>query len=148
MWLRSANRTASRNIWWALAEYVRANPKAVVDTEVFQVWSLGVAPYADLKLKRNFRHTSFFIGASTRSAINAGLADYTPVHLSRVPALFGRDLADFDVALVQVSPSTAYGTTSKAAEGFWKALESDLDQAWQVSGARLVQRARRAGSGC
>jgi len=33
----------------ALIEYVTANPKAFVDTEVLHIWTLGVAPYADEK---------------------------------------------------------------------------------------------------
>ena len=54
----------------ALIKYVEAHPKAFFDTEVFHVWTLGVAPYADKKFKQNFRHNSFFIGSNTRDAIN------------------------------------------------------------------------------
>ena len=49
-----------------LAAYVESNPKALFDAEVFHVWTLGVAPYADEKFSRNFRHNSFFIGNNTR----------------------------------------------------------------------------------
>ncbi|MFY9542557.1 MAG: acetyl-CoA hydrolase, partial [Dethiobacteria bacterium] len=49
-----------------LAAYVEAHPKAFFDAEVLQVWTLGVAPYTDEKLKHNFRHNSFFISHHTR----------------------------------------------------------------------------------
>jgi acyl-CoA hydrolase/RimJ/RimL family protein N-acetyltransferase len=87
----------------ALVDYVRSHPKKLFDTEVFHVWTLGVAPYADEKLKDNFRHNSFFIGDNTRSAVNEGLADYTPVFLSQVPRLFLSKYIPIDVALVQTS---------------------------------------------
>ena len=43
---------------------------------------------AEEKFKSNFRLNTFFIGDNTRDAVNQGLADYTPVFLSQVPALF------------------------------------------------------------
>jgi acyl-CoA hydrolase/RimJ/RimL family protein N-acetyltransferase len=96
----------------ALVNYVQAHPKAVVDAELMHVWTLGVAPYTDEKFKRNFRHNSFFVGNNTRQAINQGLADYTPVFLSRVPDLFYRGLVPVDVALIQTSPPDAHGYMS------------------------------------
>ena len=76
----------------ALTNWVRVNPKALFDAEIVQVWTLGVAPYTDEKLKYNFRHNSFFLGNTTRGAVNAGLADYTPIFLSQVPDLFNRGI--------------------------------------------------------
>lgn len=63
----------------ALIDYVESHPKELVDAEVIHVWTLGVAPYAQEKFQRNFRHNSFFVGHNTRSAVNQGLADYTPI---------------------------------------------------------------------
>ncbi len=96
----------------AMADYVASHPKAVFDAEVFHVWTLGVAPYADEKFKRNFRHNSFFIGDNTRQAVNEGLADYTPIFLSQVPSLFHRGYIPIDVALVQTSPPDRNGYMS------------------------------------
>ena len=96
----------------ALINYVSSHPKAVLDAEVFHVWTLGVAPYADEKFQDNFRHNSFFIGRNTRDPINAGLADYTPVALSAVPDLFRRGVVPVDVALIQVSPPDKNGYMS------------------------------------
>ncbi len=95
-----------------LIAYVSAHPKAFFDVEVFHVWTLGVAPYTDEKFKQNFRHNSFFIAASTREAVNQGLADYTPIFLSQVPNLIRRGLVPIDVALVQTSPPDAHGYMS------------------------------------
>lgn len=96
----------------ALAGYVDSNPKAFFDAEVLHVWTLGVAPYADKKFSRNFRHNAFFIGDNTRDAVNEGTADYTPVFLSQVPRLFSRGLISIDVALIQASPPDKNGYMS------------------------------------
>lgn len=96
----------------ALIRYVQSHPKAFYDTELLQVWTLGVAPYADEKFKDNFRHNSFFIGNNTRDAVNEGLADYTPIFLSQVPGLFRKKLVPVDVALIQLSPPDDHGFMS------------------------------------
>ncbi len=96
----------------SLVNYVQSHPKAFFDAEVLHVWTLGVAPYADEKLKYNFRHNSFFIGANTRDAINKGLADYSPIFLSEIPELFYSGVVPIDVALVQTSPPDSHGYMS------------------------------------
>ncbi len=96
----------------ALIKYVQSNPKAFFDAELLQVWTLGVAPYADEKFKDTFRHNSFFIGSNTRQAVNEGLADYTPVFLSQVPALFRKKFVPVDVALIQTSLPDEHGFMS------------------------------------
>jgi acyl-CoA hydrolase/GNAT superfamily N-acetyltransferase len=96
----------------ALINYVESHPSALFDTEVFHVWSLGVAPYADAKFKDHFRYNSFFVGDSTRGAVNEGLADYSPIFLSQIPNLFHRKLVPIDVALVQTSLPDAHGYLS------------------------------------
>ncbi len=96
----------------SLIEYVRSNPKAFFDTELLQVWALGVAPYGDEKFKDNFRYNSFFIGNNTRQAVNKGLADYTPIFLSQVPSLFNSRLVPVDVALIQTSFPDEHGFMS------------------------------------
>ena len=96
----------------SLTDYVESFPKAVFDAEVIQVWSLGLAPYAQEKFKQNFRHNSFFIGNSTRSAVNKGLADYTPIFLSEIPKLFHLGHVPVDVALIQTSCPDPHGYMS------------------------------------
>ena len=96
----------------ALINYVKSYPKAFFDTEVLQVWTLGVAPYAGEKFKHNFRHNSFFVGNSTRQAVNEGLADYSPIFLSEIPDLFYRGVVPIDIALIQTSPPDRHGYMS------------------------------------
>lgn len=86
----------------SMVRFVNSHPKAIFDAEILQVWSLGVAPYADQKLSENFRPNTFFIGDPTRGPVNEGLADYTPIFLSQVPELFQKRIVPIDVALVQV----------------------------------------------
>ncbi len=87
----------------AMINYTASNPKAFADAEIFHVWSLGLAPYIDQKFNYNFRHNSFFVGNSTRDNVNSGLADYTPIFLSKIPGLFYNKNIPIDVALIQVS---------------------------------------------
>jgi len=96
----------------SLIDYVKTNPKAFFDTEVIQIWTLGVAPYTDAKFTANFRSNSFFIGNSTRDPVNKGIADYTPIFLSEVPTLLYRGILPIDVALIQTSPPDKQGYMS------------------------------------
>lgn len=87
----------------AMIRYVESHPKAFFDTEIIHIYSLGLAPYTGAKYKANFRHNSFFIGNSTRDSINTGMADYTPISLSQLPALLASGVIQIDVALIQTS---------------------------------------------
>jgi len=95
-----------------LVKYTQAHPKAFFDAEVLHIWTLGVAPYLQEEVRRNFRLDSFFISGPTRDAINAGAADYTAIFLSQVPELLYRGVTPIDVALVQTSPPDAHGYVS------------------------------------
>jgi acyl-CoA hydrolase/RimJ/RimL family protein N-acetyltransferase len=96
----------------ALVKYAESYPKAFFDAEVIHIWSLGLAPYTEERFKYNFRHNSFFIGNSTRKAVNQGMADYTPIFLSEVPALFASRFVPIDVALIQTSAPDEHGFLS------------------------------------
>lgn len=96
----------------ALIRYVESNPKALLDTEVLHIWSLGVAPYTDVKFKRNFRQNAFFIGDYARETINKGEGDYSPVFLSQVPRLIRRNMIPIDVAFIQTSLPDEHGYMS------------------------------------
>ena len=86
-----------------LIEYARSHPKEIFDAEFFYVLTFGLAPYADARLEENFRQNTFFVGDSTRDAVNNGLSDYTPVFISQIPALLRRKLIPVDIALIQTS---------------------------------------------
>ncbi len=96
----------------ALISYLEAHPGAFFDTEVFHVWGLGVEPYLDQKFSDYFRYNSFFISDSTREAVNQGLADYTPIFLSQIPALFHQKMVLIDVALIQTAQPDEHGYMS------------------------------------
>ena len=84
----------------------------LADTQITHILTLGVAPYADPKLKDGFRHNALFIGPNVREAVAEGRADFTPVFLSEVPRLFRRGKLPIDVALIQVSPPDEHGYCS------------------------------------
>jgi len=96
----------------ALVRAMCESSGGLADTELVQVLTLGVAPYTDPKYAANFRANAFFIGSSLRDAVNEARADYTPVFLSQVPALFKSRRVGIDVACVSVSPPDEHGYCS------------------------------------
>jgi len=84
----------------------------VADVEVLHLMTVGDAPYARATQKHRFRHNAFFIGANVREAVAEGIADYTPVFLSEIPALFRSRRLRLDVALVSTTPPDAHGFCS------------------------------------
>ncbi|MDT8273286.1 MAG: hypothetical protein RRA35_08835 [Desulfomonilia bacterium] len=84
--------------------YAQTNPRAVFDTGLSHLLTMGLTPYSFERFRPNFRQNFFFIADTTRDAINKGEADYTPVFLSQIPRLFKRRLITIDVAFIQVSP--------------------------------------------
>jgi 4-hydroxybutyrate CoA-transferase len=87
------------------------NADAYTDVEIVHMVPMGPARYCDEGMETSFRHNSIFAGASTRKAIDAGRADFTPIFFSQVPRLL-RTALPVDVALVQVTPPDAHGYCS------------------------------------
>ena len=69
-------------------------------------------PLSDPALKGHLRQRAFFVGASTRKAVNDGLADYVPIFLSEIPKLFRSGEQPLNVAIIQVSPPDKHGNCS------------------------------------
>ena len=63
----------------SFCDYARSHPKDVLDAEFFYVLTFGAAPHIDEMLESIFRQNTFFVGDSTRHAVNNGLAGYTPI---------------------------------------------------------------------
>lgn len=80
--------------------------------EIVHLHTEGEAPYVRPEHAESFRTNALFIGANVRGAVESGEADYIPVFLSEVPALFRRGILPLDVALVQVSPPDRHGYCS------------------------------------
>lgn len=81
--------------------------------EIVHLHTEAAAPYAAPGMARAFRHNALFIGPNVREAVQAGRADYTPVFLSEIPALFAPGGAlPLDAALIQVTPPDGHGRCS------------------------------------
>lgn len=86
--------------------------RPIEDVEITHLLTLGVAPYAQEKLAARYRANAFFISANVRPAVWEGRADYTPIFLSEIPALFRSGRLPLDVALIHVTPPDEHGFCS------------------------------------
>src|SRR5579863_3540196 len=82
------------------------------DVEIVHMMTMGCAPYVAPEMEGHFRHNAMFIGGNVREAINSGRADYTPIYLSEIEALFESGAMPIDVALIEVSPPDPHGYCS------------------------------------
>ncbi|MCY2959076.1 MAG: 4-hydroxybutyrate CoA-transferase [Planctomycetota bacterium] len=69
----------------------------------------GEVGFAEARHAGRFRSVSLFTGENLRAAIAEGRADYVPVFLSEVPALFTSGRIRLDAALLQLSPPDRHG---------------------------------------
>ena len=67
-------------------------------------------------LEGHFRHNALFVGPGDRQAVNTGTADYTPIFLSEIPALFSSGVLPLEVDILQVSPPDEHGFMSLGIE--------------------------------
>jgi acyl-CoA hydrolase len=79
------------------------------DVELYHLHVLGDCRFAAPDNAGRFFSYSLFTGASLRKPIEEGRADFIPVFLSDIPALFRNRTIPLDVALVQLSPPDAHG---------------------------------------
>ncbi|MFO7564145.1 MAG: acetyl-CoA hydrolase/transferase C-terminal domain-containing protein [Enhygromyxa sp.] len=91
-----------------LVEAMTARHRELEKVEVYSILTLGSAPYVAPQYASSFRHVAFFIGPNVREAVQSGRADFVPVFLSEIPALF-RERVPIDWALVQLSPPDKHG---------------------------------------
>jgi 4-hydroxybutyrate CoA-transferase len=98
----------------ALAAALTARAGELRDVRIVHSLVLGEAPYMRPEYAESFRHTAFFIAANTREAVRDGRADFIPVFLSEIPALFSTRLP-LDWAFVQLSPPDRHGYCSVGA---------------------------------
>jgi len=80
--------------------------------ELVHMHADGPAPHVAAEMDGHIRHRALFIGANVRDAVNLGRADFVPVFLSDIPALFSNGALPLDVAFIQVSPPDAHGYCS------------------------------------
>jgi acyl-CoA hydrolase len=76
------------------------------------LWHLhleGPIPFTAAEHAGRFRSVSLFTGESLRGPVAEGRADFVPIFLSDIPALFTSGQVRLDAALVQLSPPDRRG---------------------------------------
>ncbi len=96
----------------ALVEALMHRAPELYNVEIVHMMTMGCAPYVAPEMVGHFRHNAMFIGGNVRAAINDGRADYTPIYLSEIEALFESGAMPIDVALIEVSPPDSHGFCS------------------------------------
>jgi acyl-CoA hydrolase len=76
---------------------------------LYHLHTAGPCHFADPEHEGRFRSISLFTGIALRDAVAAGRADFMPIFLSDIPALFTEGRVPLDVAFVQLSLPDAHG---------------------------------------
>jgi len=86
------------------------------DVEIIHILTFADAPYVEPQYAESFRHNALFIGGNVRRAVQEGRADFTPIFLSEIPALFRNGTLPLDVALISISRPDEHGFCSFGVE--------------------------------
>lgn len=95
-----------------LVKAMTARAPDLRSVELVHLHTEGEAPYLKPEYAQSFRTSCLFIAPNARQAVAMGEADYIPVFLSEVPALFYKKILPLNVALIQVSPPDRHGFCS------------------------------------
>jgi acyl-CoA hydrolase len=95
-----------------LIKALTARAPELRDVDIVHLHTEGEAPYTAPEYAGTFHTNAMFIGSNVRAAVATGRADYIPVFLSEVPALFQKKILPLNVALIQVSPPDKHGFCS------------------------------------
>ena len=90
----------------------RADAGDVKDLHFHHFHTEGPAPYSEPRYEGIFFDQGFFVGPNVRANVNAGYADYLPVHLGETPRLYKSGAIHLGAALVNVSLPDAEGRVS------------------------------------
>ena len=90
----------------------RADAGEVENLHFHHFHTEGPAPYSEEKYSGVFFEQGFFVGPNVRANVNAGWADYLPVHLGESQKLYRCGALPCDVAMVQVSLPDENGMVS------------------------------------
>ncbi len=113
--IRSGDRVFIHSVAAAPQQLIQAMMQRAGElrhVEIVSIHTEGDAPYADPQYRDSFHTNAMFVGGNIRKAVQTGEADYIPVFLSEVPALFRRNILPIDVALIHVSPPDKHGFCS------------------------------------
>jgi len=95
-----------------LLEALVARAPELEDVSVVHLHTEGPGPHLAPDMAAHFRHRALFIGPNARRAVNEGRADFVPVFLSDVPALFLSGALPLDAVFVNATPPDAHGFCS------------------------------------
>ncbi len=98
-----------------LLDALVARAPELSDVSVVHLHTEGPGPHLAPEMAPHFRHRALFIGPNARKAVNEGRADFVPVFLSDVPALFRRGALPLDAVFVNATPPDAHGFCSLGA---------------------------------
>lgn len=90
----------------------RADASDVTDLHFHHFHTEGPAPYSEPRYEGIFFDQGFFVGPNVRANVDAGYADYLPVHLSETPRLYRSGAIKLGAALVSVSRPDSEGRVS------------------------------------
>lgn len=90
----------------------RADAGDVTDLHFHHFHTEGPAPYSEPRYEGIFFDQGFFVGPNVRANVNAGYADYLPVHLGETPRLYRTGAIKLGAALVNVSLPDREGRVS------------------------------------
>jgi acyl-CoA hydrolase len=79
------------------------------DVWLYHLHTEGPAPFAAPEMRDRFHSVSLFTGPALRKPVEEGRADFVPVFLSDIPALFTSRAIPLDVAVLQLSPPDRRG---------------------------------------
>ncbi|MBQ6253305.1 MAG: acetyl-CoA hydrolase/transferase family protein [Bacteroidales bacterium] len=90
----------------------RADAGEVEDLHFHHFHTEGAAPYSDPRYSGIFFEQGFFVGPNVRANVNAGYADYLPIHLYDTQRLYRSGAMKLGAAMVQVSLPDENGMVS------------------------------------
>ena len=90
----------------------RADAGDVRDLHFHHFHTEGPAPYSEPRYEGIFFEQGFFVGPNVRANVNAGYADYLPVHLGESQKLYREGFIKLGAALVNVSLPDEQGRVS------------------------------------
>ncbi len=83
--------------------------KDLENVRLFHMHLEGRCAFADPECVTQFRSNSLFTGPALRAPVEEGRADFTPIFLSDIPALFQSGRIPLDAAILQLSPPDKHG---------------------------------------
>jgi acyl-CoA hydrolase/GNAT superfamily N-acetyltransferase len=89
------------------------------DIELVQGLTLPPAPWLDRKRCPGIKVNAVYLDPALSALVNAGEADYSPVHYSDMPVLYRDGTIRIDAALIMVTPPDAYGYCSLGPSVEW-----------------------------